>query len=165
MISDKAAAALAVLPQALLELRQTTLNKNDLAKIYRLTNLKGLDLAATSAADTVDQDRERERPKPAETKTARSRKTVISVQSIAKMKSLIMLDLADNRVTDSDVAELRKLKELRSFSLINTSISDVCVNDLQKLERLRELYLTRTRLSANAIKLLREKLPRCVIEA
>jgi Leucine-rich repeat (LRR) protein len=138
LLSSASAQSLGELKNAILELRQTRLNKQDLARIYELRNLEGLDLAATSG------------PK-------------ISWKTVAKMKSLQMLDVSDNGVSDIDVKEFVALKKLRSLSLINTGITDECVVHLAALKNLRELYVARTKLTADGKSSLRKSLPKCEI--
>jgi hypothetical protein len=66
-------------------------------------------------------------------------------------------------VTDASIDTLLKLPSLESINLYGTKVTDVGVGKLSTLPNLKRLYLWQTAVTPAAIKILKEKLPRCEI--
>jgi uncharacterized membrane protein len=92
--------------------------------------------------------------------------TKITDQTVSQLSSathLRLVRLAETGVTDASIETLLKLPSLESINLYGTKVTDVGVGKLSTLPNLKRLYLWQTAVTPAAIKILKEKLPRCEI--
>jgi hypothetical protein len=92
--------------------------------------------------------------------------TKITDQTVSQLSSathLRLVRLAETGVTDASIDTLLKLPSLESINLYGTKVTDVGVGKLSTLPNLKRLYLWQTAVTPAAIKILKEKLPRCEI--
>jgi hypothetical protein len=54
------------------------------------------------------------------------------MKEIAKIKSLLKLDLSETQVTDLGLRELAGLKKLQSLKLLDTKVNDTGLSELRK---------------------------------
>ncbi len=92
--------------------------------------------------------------------------TKITDQAVGKLvtaKNLRLIRLAETAVTDASIETLLKLPSLESINLYGTKVTDAGVSKLSGMPNLKRLYLWKTAVTPEAIKALKEKLPKCEI--
>jgi uncharacterized membrane protein len=94
--------------------------------------------------------------------------TKVTDQTVAQLvsaKNLRLVRLAETGITDASIESLLKIPSLESINLYGTKVTDAGVSKLSAMPNLRRLYLWQTAVTPGAIKILREKLPKCEIVA
>jgi uncharacterized membrane protein len=86
-----------------------------------------------------------------------------SVGALAAAKQLRMVRLSETAVTDSAIETLLKIPTLESINFYGTKVTDAGVSKLSALPNLKRLYLWQTAVTPEAVKALKEKLPKCEI--
>lgn len=86
-----------------------------------------------------------------------------SVALLAPAAKLKLIRLAETGVTDAAVESLLKLPSLESINLYGSKVTDTGVSKLSAMPNLKRLYLWKTAVTPEAIKTLKEKLPKCEI--
>ncbi len=86
-----------------------------------------------------------------------------SVASLASATQLRLVRLAETGVTDASIDTLLKLTTLESINFYGTKVTDAGVQKLAAMPNLKRLYLWQTPVTPEAVKALREKMPKCEI--
>jgi hypothetical protein len=71
--------------------------------------------------------------------------------------------LSETGVTDVSIDTLLKLPSLESINFYGTKVTDAGVQKLAAMPNLKHLYLWQTAVTPEAVKALKEKLPKCEI--
>lgn len=94
--------------------------------------------------------------------------TKVTDQAVAQLvsaKKLRLVRLAETGITDASIDSLLKIPSLESINLYGTKVTDAGVSKLSAMPNLKRLYLWQTGVTVDAIKALKEKLPKCEIVA
>ena len=86
-----------------------------------------------------------------------------SVAALASAKQLRVVRLAETGVTDAAIDTLLKLTTLESINFYGTKVTDAGVQKLAAMPNLKRLYLWQTTVTPDAVKALKEKMPKCEI--
>lgn len=86
-----------------------------------------------------------------------------SVATLAGAKQLRMVRLSETGVTDGSIDTLLKLPTLESINFYGTKVTDAGILKLAALPNLKRLYIWQTAVTPEAVKTLKEKLPKCEI--
>ena len=92
--------------------------------------------------------------------------TKVTDQAVAKLasaKNLRLVRLSETGITDASIDTLLKLPALESINLYGTKVTDAGVSKLSGMPNLKRLYLWKTAVTPEAVKALKEKLPKCEI--
>jgi len=86
-----------------------------------------------------------------------------SVAALEAARKLRQVRLAETGVTDSSIDTLLKLPTLESINFYGTKVTDAGILKLAAMPNLKHLYLWQTAVTPDAIKALKEKLPKCEV--
>lgn len=92
--------------------------------------------------------------------------TKITDQAVAQLspaRNLRLIRLSETGITDASIDTLLKLPALESINLYGTKVTDAGVSKLSGMSNLKRLYLWKTAVTPEAVKALKEKLPKCEI--
>ena len=83
--------------------------------------------------------------------------------ALPNLGDLQYLDLTGTQITDETLARLTKLANLRCLQLVETRVTDAGLDQLSTLKQLAVLDLQQTATTREARRILRQRLPRCMI--
>jgi hypothetical protein len=84
------------------------------------------------------------------------------LSALSGLKRLYDLRLVEcTKITNEGLKHLRNAPSLRNLDLRKTSIDDGVIQYLWDIENLRSVYIDKDQISADAIEVLKNKLPRC----
>jgi mono/diheme cytochrome c family protein len=79
--------------------------------------------------------------------------------NIAGLENLLRLHLENTPVTDAGLAHLKNLTHLRYLNLYNTAVTDAGIENLKGLKNLERLYLWQSKVTDQGAKALKEAIP------
>lgn len=86
-----------------------------------------------------------------------------SVATLAAATKLRQVRLSETGVTDASIDTLLKLPALESINFYGTKVTDAGIQKLAAMPNLKRLYLWQTAVTPDAVKALKEKLPKCEV--
>jgi hypothetical protein len=145
----------------LLDLSATSVTDVGMAEIGKLPRLKSLNISGTRVSDAGLK--EISDLKELVEFYVSGKITDAGMPTLAKLKTLVLLDLATTYVTNAGLAKLTVLENLSSLNLCNTSVDDSGITEIAKFKKLSSVKLRLTHTTRVGIAKLQKELPHCEI--